>query len=325
MSGRGLGFTGGTVDKLESIPGYRTDLSIEQMIDNVKKIGISLIGQTSNLAPADKKIYALRDATGCVDNMSLIASSIMSKKIASGANKLVLDVTVGSGAFMKTVEEARQLANTMKKIGELANKETICVLTSMEEPLGKYIGNTLEIVEVIECLEGKMEPDVKEVVTTIGAYIIKLAKKGDNIEENKKKILEQIENKNAYRKFLELVYEQGGDTSYIDNIYKFKKAEYIIEIKSNKSGYVRRADARKLGELSVKLGAGRTKKEDNVDYSAGIMLKKKIGDKVEENETLGYIYTNMESILEQAKREFLNAYEISDEKTEKTRTIIEII
>lgn len=325
MSGRGLGFTGGTVDKLESIPGYKTDLSIEQMIDNVRKIGISLIGQTANLAPADKKIYALRDTTGCVDNMSLIASSIMSKKIASGANKLVLDVTVGSGAFMKTQNEARQLANTMKRIGELANKETICVLTSMEEPLGKYIGNTLEIIEVIECLDGNMQDDVKEVVTTIGAYIMKLAKKGEDLEENKKKILEQIENKNAYRKFIELVYEQGGDISYIENICKFKRAKYVVEIKSLKSGYVKKADARKLGELSVKLGAGRMKKEDGIDHSAGIMLESKIGDRVEKEQILGYIYTNKETIIEEAKYEFLSAYEIDEEKTEKTKPIIEII
>lgn len=325
MSGRGLGFTGGTVDKLESIPGYRTDITIDEFIENIQKSGISLIGQTLNLAPADKKIYALRDAISCVNNMNLIASSIMSKKIASGANKLVLDVTVGNGAFMQNKEEAEELADTMKKIGELANKETICVLTSMDQPLGKYIGNALEIVEAVEVLNGEMREDVCEVVTTIGAYIIKLAGKGSNLEENKQKILEQIENKNAYRKFLELVYNQGGDINYVKNVYQFDRAKYIIGVNSPKTGYVKTADARKMGELSLKLGAGRTNKEDNIDYSAGILVKKKIGDFVEKNEKLAYIYTNSESVLEQAKKEILEAYEIVENKVEKPKTIIEII
>ena len=188
MSGRGLGFTGGTIDKLESIPGYTTNVDIETFKRNVKKIGISLIGQTLNLAPADKKIYALRDTISCVENMSLIASSIMSKKIAAGANKVVLDVTCGSGAFMKNEGDAIKLSTIMKKIGELADKETVCVITNMDEPLGKNVGNTLEILEVIEALRGKMEEDVKQVVLELGAHMIKLAGKGNSIEENKKKI-----------------------------------------------------------------------------------------------------------------------------------------
>ena len=325
MSGRGLGFTGGTVDKLESIPGYNTNISIDEFIVNVQKSGISLIGQTLNLAPADKKIYALRDAINCVDNKSLIASSIMSKKIASGANKLVLDVTVGRGAFMQKIEEAEELAYIMKKIGEMANKETVCILTSMEQPLGKYVGNTLEIVEVVEALNGQMEDDVKDVVITMGAYMIKLAGKGNNLEENKQKILEQIENKNAYRKFLELVYNQGGNTNYINNVHQFDRAKYIIAVTSSKTGFVKFADARKIGELSVKLGAGRIKKEENIDNSAGILLKKKIGDFVEEGEILGYIHTNKDGIIEQAKKDLIAAYEITKDKIEKTKTIIEVI
>ena len=189
MSGRGLGFTGGTVDKLESIPGYKTEIKIDEFIENVQKVGISLIGQTANLAPADKKIYALRDTISCVDNMSLIASSIMSKKIAAGANKIVLDVTCGSGAFMQSEKDAIELSNIMKGIGNLANRETVCVITNMDEPVGYAIGNSLEIIETIECLKGNMPEDIKEIITTIGAYILKLADKGDNLEENKLKIL----------------------------------------------------------------------------------------------------------------------------------------
>ena len=192
MSGRGLGFTGGTVDKLESIPGYKTEIKIDEFIENVQKVGISLIGQTANLAPADKKIYALRDTISCVDNMSLIASSIMSKKIAAGANKIVLDVTCGSGAFMQNEKDAIELSNIMKNIGKLANRETVCIITNMDEPVGYAIGNSLEIIETIECLKGNIPEDIKEIITTIGAYILKLADKGDNLEENKLKILENI-------------------------------------------------------------------------------------------------------------------------------------
>ena len=188
MSGRGLGFTGGTADKLEAIPGYRTNLSEEEFKKNVKEIGISLITQTGNLAPADKKLYALRDTISCTDNIPLIASSIMSKKIAAGASKIVLDVTCGNGAFMKTKEDAIELSKVMKQIGELAGKETICIITSMEEPVGCSVGNTLEVIEAIEALKGNMKEDVKEVVLALGSYILKLAGKGDNIEENKVKI-----------------------------------------------------------------------------------------------------------------------------------------
>lgn len=208
MSGRGLGFTGGTVDKLESIPGYKTEIKIDEFIENVQRVGISLIGQTANLAPADKKIYALRDTISCVDNMSLIASSIMSKKIAAGANKIVLDVTCGSGAFMQNEKDAIELSNIMKNIGKLANRETVCIITNMDEPVGYAIGNSLEIIETIECLKGNIPEDIKEIITTIGAYILKLADKGDNLEENKLKILENIKNGKAYNKFLELVQNQ---------------------------------------------------------------------------------------------------------------------
>lgn len=238
MSGRGLGFTGGTIDKLEAIPGYDTSIDINTFKQNVKSIGISLIGQTLNLAPADKKIYALRDTISCVENMSLIASSIMSKKIAAGANKIVLDVTCGSGAFMKNEQDAIKLSEIMKKIGELANKETVCVITNMDEPLGKNVGNTLEILEVINALKGNIEKDVQEVVLELGAQMIRLARKGDSIEENKRKMLENIQNGKALEKFKQLVKKQNGDISYLENPEKFEKAKYIIPVICEKDGFV---------------------------------------------------------------------------------------
>lgn len=325
MSGRGLGFTGGTIDKLESIPGYNTGIDVEKFLENVKKINISLIGQTLNLAPADKKIYALRDTISCVDSIPLIASSIMSKKIASGANKIVLDVTVGDGAFMKDIDSARELAIMMKNIGELANKETVCVLTNMEEPLGRNVGNILEIQEAVEALRGKMEQDVKEVVLELGSYMIKLAGKGDNLEENKRKILENIENGKAYNKFLELVKNQGGDIQYINDTNKLEKSKYIYKVVSPKTGYIKELKAEEIGKISAYLGAGRIKKEDVIDKSVGIEICKKIGDKVEKGEILAIVYSNDEKKGKVASGNIEYTYKIVEEKTEKLKTIIEII
>ena len=231
MSGRGLGYTGGTIDKLEAIPGYNVNVSEKEFIENVKKIGISLIGQTLNLAPADKKIYALRDATSTTESIPLIASSIMSKKIAAGANKIVLDVTYGSGAFMKTKERAQELADTMIKIGKLAGRETVAVITPMEEPLGRNVGNSLEVIEAVQALKGDMAEDVKEVVLELGSNMIKLAGKGDSLEENKAKMLENIRNGKALEKLKELVANQGGDVTYIEDTSKFKKAKYIMPVR----------------------------------------------------------------------------------------------
>lgn len=325
MSGRGLGFTGGTIDKLESIPGYNTGIDVEKFLENVKKINISLIGQTLNLAPADKKIYALRDTISCVDSIPLIASSIMSKKIASGANKIVLDVTVGDGAFMKDIDSARELAIMMKNIGELANKETVCVLTNMEEPLGRNVGNILEIQEAVEALRGKMEQDVKEVVLELGSYMIKLAGKGDNLEENKRKILENIENGKAYNKFLELVKNQGGDIQYINDTNKLEKSKNIYKVISPKTGYIKELKAEEIGKISAYLGAGRIKKEDVIDKSVGIEICKKIGDKVEKGEILAIVYSNDEKKGKIASDNIEYTYKIVEEKTEKLKTIIEII
>ena len=325
MSGRGLGFTGGTIDKLESIPGYNTQMEMSKFIENVKKIGISIIGQTANLAPADKKLYALRDSISCVDNQALIASSVMSKKIAAGAEKIVLDVTVGSGAFMQTKEEAIEISKMMKNIGNLANRETVCVLTNMNEPVGKAVGNTLEIKEAIECLKGNIPEDIKQIILELGSQIIKLAGEGDNLEENKNKILENIKNKKAYRKFLELVENQNGDISYIENPEKFQKAKHIIPVYAEKTGYIEKLDARKIGVISVHLGAGRIKKEDGIEHSVGILLEKKIGGKVQKGEILAYIHANDDEKGKTAIEDIKTAYKIVENQVKEEKYILGII
>ena len=325
MSGRGLGFTGGTIDKLESIPGYNTQISVDEFIENVEKIGISLMGQTLNLAPADKKIYALRDSINCVENIPLIASSIMSKKIASGANKIVLEVTVGNGAFMKNIEDAKKLSQTMINIGKLAGKETVCILTNMDEPLGYSIGNTLEVIEATEALQGDMEEDVKQVVLELGSYMIKLAGCGDDIEENKQKMLDCIDSGMAYIKFLELIENQGGDVSFINDVSKFENARYIEPVVSNKAGYIRSVLAEKLGKISCELGAGRVKKEDVIDSQVGLIINKKIGDRIDEGEILAIIHANDEIKLEKAKQELINCFEITDDLVVKPEVILGIM
>ena len=325
MSGRGLGFTGGTVDKLESIPGYKTNIDVKEFISNVEDIGISMIGQTMNLAPADKKIYELRDTISCVENIPLIASSIMSKKIASGANKIILDVTVGNGAFMKTKEEAEKLSNQMIRIGKLANREVKCILTSMNEPLGYAIGNSLEVIEAINFLKGQMPEDLKQVVLELGAYMLKLAGKGENINENKQRMLEYLYNGKAYEKLEKMVKKQGGDITYLQDITKFEKPQYIKPVYTEQIGYVQELHAEQIGELTCYLGAGRIKKEDKILPNVGIVLNKKIGDKVEKNEILAYIYANEKEKLEYAQRRILEIYKIGQENKEKENIILEII
>ena len=325
MSGRGLGFTGGTVDKLESIPGYNTNIDISEFINNVKNIGISLMGQTLNLAPADKKIYALRDTISCVESIPLIASSIMSKKIAAGAEKIVLEVTVGSGAFMKNIEDATKLSETMIGIGNLADKETICILTNMNQPIGYSIGNSLEVIEAVEALNGNMQDDVKDIILSLGSYMMKLAGKGDDIEQNKKMIMENINNKKALNKFKELIKNKGGDVSYIEDTSKFEKAKYIIPIRSEKMGYIKSMDNEKIGYISSSLGAGRLKKEDKINDKVGIIINKKIGDKVNVGDVLGFIHSDDVEVGNNAVKEMQNCYEFSDEYVEKQKHILGII
>jgi len=325
MSGRGLGFTGGTADKLEAIPGYRTGLSVNEFKENVKKIGISLITQTGNLAPADKKIYALRDTISCIENIPLIASSIMSKKIASGANKVVLDVTCGSGAFMKNKNEAIKLAKTMKKIGDLSKKETVCIITNMDEPLGEYVGNTLEVIEAINALKDNMKDDVRQVVLELGAYMIKLAGKGDNIQENKGMIQECIKSGKAYEKLKQLVKNQGGDIRYIENVELFEKAKFEKQILAGKQGYIEKLDAGEIGKVVCMLGAGRIKKEDKIDMEAGALIHKKVGDYVENTDKILTLYANNEEKLKQVEMQIAKAIVISDKRNEKIPSIMEII
>lgn len=325
MSGRGLGFTGGTKDKLEAIPGYRTEIDISEFIENVKKVGISLIGQTLNLAPADKKLYALRDSINCTANIPLISSSIMSKKIAAGANKVVLDVTCGSGAFMKNIKEAEELSNAMIGIGKIANKETVCIITNMDQPLGSMVGNTLEVKEAIEALKGNMNEDVKDIVLELGAYILKLDGKGDNIEENKKAIEEVVANGKAYQKFLELVKNQGGDITYIENTEKFEKAKYKMEVRIEQEGYIRKLNAEEVGKIAMHLGAGRVRKEDDIDCSVGVELIKKVGDFVEKGNIVAYVHANEEQKGKEAVEMLKEKYIIGNDRIEPIKSILEII
>ena len=324
MSGRGLGFTGGTADKIESIPGYNTEISEKEFINNVKNIGISLITQTLNLAPADKKIYALRDTISCTESIPLIASSIMSKKIASCANKIVLDVTCGYGAFMKDIKSAKELSDTMIKIGTLAERETVCIITNMNEPLGFAVGNSLEIIEAIEFLNGKMPEDLKEVVLELGAYMVKLVGKGENIETNKEILLENIRNGKAYNKFIELVQNQGGNIDYIKDVKKFEKAKVEKEVASISEGYIQEINAEEVGKIACNLGAGRKTKKDKIELNVGLILNKKTGDYVKIGDKLVTIYASDEEKAKQAEEELIKIFKIGEKKvTEKT--IIDII
>ena len=325
MSGRGLGFTGGTVDKLEAIPGYKTDIDINKFVQNVENIGISMISQTLNLAPADKKLYSLRDSIACVESIPLIASSIMSKKIASGADKIVLDVTVGSGAFMKDLKSAEKLAKEMIEIGKLAKRETVAVITNMDEPLGRSVGNSLEVKEAIEALRGNILEDVKQVVLALGSYMLKLSGVEEDLEIAKKMLEENLNNGKAYKKFLELVKNQGGDITYIEDIDNLEETKYIEPIYSEKNGYIYNINAKEIGKLACYLGAGRVTKEDKIDKSVGIELLKKVGDKVSKDEVIAYLHINKPEQLEIAKEKIKEIIKIRKEKQEKLKTIIKVI
>ena len=292
MSGRGLGHTGGTLDKLESIPGMRINLSKDEFIQQVKKIGISIIGQNSKLVPADKKIYALRDVTSTIGSIPLIASSVMSKKLASGSDAILLDVKYGSGAFMKDIDSAKELARTMVNIGKHLNKDVKAEVTPMDQPLGLAVGNNLEIKEVIATLKGNGPKDLFELCIDSGAIMLMQAKITKTKEEGVKILQENVKNGKAFDKFVEFVSAQGGDVSYILDPSKFEMAKNIVSIYSKKSGYINRIDAMTIGISSMRLGGGRETLDDVIDMSAGIVLNKKLGDEVRENELLCTIYTN---------------------------------
>lgn len=324
MSGRGLGHTGGTLDKMESIPGMQINISEDNFISQVNKIGMAIVGQTGHLVPADKKLYALRDVTGTVDSLPLIASSIMSKKLASGSDSILLDVKVGSGAFMKTLEMGEELAKTMVSIGKYFKKDTRAILTDMDEPLGLAVGNNLEVIEAINTLKGNGPKDLTELCIKAGAIMLLQAKICTSFEEGEKLLQSKIENGEAFKKFVEFVEAQGGDITYVLNTSKFEKAKYEISIISNKSGYITKIDALEIGEFAMKLGAGREKIEDKIDYSAGIILSKKIGDFLNSGDELCKIYTNKEN-YEEIIKEIKNSFIISENKPENRKIIYKVI
>lgn len=324
MSGRGLGHTGGTLDKMESIPGMQINISEDNFISQVNKIGMAIVGQTGHLVPADKKLYALRDVTGTVDSLPLIASSIMSKKLASGSDSILLDVKVGSGAFMKTLEMGEELAKTMVSIGKYFKKDTRAILTDMDEPLGLAVGNNLEVIEAINTLKGNGPRDLTELCIKAGAIMLLQAKICTSFEEGEKLLQSKIENGEAFKKFVEFVEAQGGDITYVLNTSKFEKAKYEISINSSKSGYITKIDALEIGEFAMKLGAGREKIEDKIDYSAGIILSKKIGDFVNSGDELCKIYTNKEN-YEEIIKEIKNSFIISENKPENRKIIYKVI
>lgn len=312
MSGRGLGHTGGTVDKLESIPGYRTDLNQEEFFDVVKKTGISVIGQSGNLTPADKKMYALRDVTATVDSIPLIASSIMSKKIAAGSDCILLDVKIGSGAFMKEVDDAIKLAKVMVDLGENAGRKTRALITDMDTPLGYAIGNSLEVIEAVNTLKGEGPDDLTHECISLATQMMILAGVGDEAtcEALAKK---SIEDGSALKRLIDMVNAQGGDASVISDTDNFRKASFAYEVKAPTSGYIHSMDAAGVGIASSMLGAGRETLESEINYAAGIILKKKTGEKVEKGETIATLYADDESLFASAEKRYLESIVISDE------------
>lgn len=320
MSGRGLGHTGGTVDKLESIPGFRTTLDREAFFDVVRRVGVSVIGQSGNLAPADKKLYALRDVTATVNSIPLIASSIMSKKIAAGSDRILLDVKTGSGAFMKTLEDSIALAKEMVSIGEHVGRRTVALITDMDRPLGCAIGNALEVREACETLQGRGPADLTEVCIELAANMLWLAEKGE-LAQCRSLAKQQIANGEAFAKLKEMVQAQGGDTSVLDDPSRFDRSNVYYEVLAQREGFLYAMDTERCGIASMELGAGREKKEDPIDYSAGIVLRKKVGDFVRKGEVLASFYSSEESKCRTAEQTFTQALRIQDARPEQTALI----
>ncbi|MDD3948042.1 MAG: pyrimidine-nucleoside phosphorylase [Anaerolineaceae bacterium] len=313
MSGRGLGFSGGTIDKLESIPGFKTDLTTEEFIDQLKNHGIVLTGQSADLAPADGKLYSLRDVTGTVQSIPLIASSVMSKKIAAGADAIALDVKVGRGAFMKTLEEARALAEVMVSIGKLSGRRVIALLSQMDQPLGVAVGNALELKEAIEMLHGQGPEDFHVHCVDLSAYMLLLGNKTDSLDSARQMAQKAIDDGSAWEKFRELVIIQHGDVSFIDQPEKLPQASFVFTVVAEKDGWVSVVDAKEVGESSVVIGAGRAKKGDQIDPAVGIMVRAKIGDKITKGQAVFDVHVNDESAFDTVLEKLKNAVEISDE------------
>jgi pyrimidine-nucleoside phosphorylase len=312
MSGRGLGFSGGTIDKLESIPGYRVDLNVDEFKKQLKEKGIVLTGQSLELAPADGKLYALRDVTGTVPSIPLIASSIMSKKIAAGANAIVLDVKVGKGAFMETLDDARKLSDLMIQIGDIAGSKTICLLSNMNQPLGHAVGNTLEVIEAIDTLKGGGPNDFREHCLHVSAHMLVVGKRADDLNTGRKMAEKAIADESAFEKFRVLVQAQSGDVSYVDEPDKFSHAKFVEVVNAPRNGWLARVDARSVGEASVSLGAGRAKKSDPVDHAVGFVIYHKVGDRVEKGEPLFTVHANDEKKQTEARAQVLAAHVFSD-------------
>lgn len=323
MSGRGLGHTGGTIDKLESVEGFHVEISEEAFVKLVNEDKVAVIGQTGNLTPADKKIYALRDVTATVNSIPLIASSIMSKKIAAGADAIVLDVKTGNGAFMKTVDDAEQLAHAMVKIGNQVGRQTMAIISDMSQPLGRAIGNALELQEAIDTLKGEGPEDLTELVLTLGSQMVVLAQKAKDLDEARGMLQEVIDNGKALEKFKTFLSNQGGDASVVDEPSKLPTAQYQFELPAKRSGVVSEMIANEIGIASMMLGAGRQTKEDVIDLAVGLVLNKKVGDRVEEGESLLTIYANSEDV-EQVKQKLYDNITISDhaEQPQLIHTII---
>jgi pyrimidine-nucleoside phosphorylase len=313
MSGRGLGFSGGTLDKLESIPGFRSNLTTEEFIQQLKTIGIVLTGQSADLAPADGKLYALRDVTCTVQSIPLIASSIMSKKIAAGARAILLDVKVGQGAFMTDLKDARILAELMVEIGEMVGRKTIAILSDMNQPLGQAVGNSLELQEALETLKGRGPDDFHEHCLVTSSYMLELGGLADNEKQGRKIADIALSSGEAFKRFREFIQAQGGDTQYVDNPGLLAKARFILSVKSPHSGYLAEINAREAGESAVLLGGGRERKGEPIDYTVGIIVHHKIGDKVKAGDALFTLHANDEEKLKQAEQKMLKAHKWSDE------------
>ncbi len=325
MSGRSLGHTGGTIDKLEAIPGFKTELTLAEFINNVNSIGVAIAGQTGNLTPADKKLYALRDVTATVDSIPLIASSVMSKKIAAGCEGIVLDVKSGEGAFLKSLEQSRQLARAMVAIGQEVGRRVMAVLTDMNQPLGWAIGNALEVKEAIKTLQGNGPPDLEDLCLTLGANMLWLAGRVSAYEQGYRLLKDLLESGKALEQFSKLITAQGGDSRIVEDLNLLPIAQHIVAVRSEQSGYISSITASQIGLTAMAIGAGRSTKEDVIDPAVGVVLNKKVGQPVEKGEPLAFIHLNKQTGQEQALAGIANSFRISDEQPEQRGLIYDII
>ena len=323
MSGRGLGHTGGTVDKLESIPGLRTDIPRQEFFSIVQEVGLSIIGQSGNLCPADKKLYALRDVTATVESLPLIASSIMSKKIAAGADAILLDVKMGSGAFMKTLEDSRALAREMVRIGSQVGRQTVALITDMDMPLGRKIGNALEVQEAVEVLSGKGDHRLRSLCLELSANMVYLGRQAETMEEARAKAVEAVRSGGALEKLRQMAEAQGGDGSYITNPEKFTISPACVEIAAPQGGYITRLDAEGCGLAAVELGAGRETKESLIDFGAGIVLLHNKGDRVEQGQPIARLYAQSEALCRRGAERFLQALEVGQTEPQTGPMLVE--